>query len=439
MANMSKRYRSDKSGFALITVLLAMALLTGIGAGLTAVGVVEFRTSVNHRSATQALLLADAGAIHAQALLRGALGEYTYTDVLLGPDGAPNTADDGVMMGFGLAASDELPDTGILLTGGRYFVTVENDAVDPSGDPFTDSNERILAVCRGETPDGGRAEVRVMLEAPAFPAIASNGDLALPGNPDIFGPCAGVHANRRLIVSGNPIVDGDATASDTAIVSGEIRDPYGNVLVAGYRPPIEIPEYDPLDYCGDADYVLRDGWVITVGPPRDSAQAGSGPGDLGWEWDSGKNEYKLAGNDAEPGTYCAYGNVHISGNPGETGSPVSMTILALGSVEVSGNPRLQAAHPDNILIMATGDVMINGNPYASGDNYSGMVYAGSQCMINGNPNVGGYLLCYDAPDPPGALNLLDENQVNGNPRFTYDCSGLHRRTIVTSWWEARTQ
>ncbi len=146
MANMSKRYRSDKSGFALITVLLAMALLTGIGAGLTAVGVVEFRTSVNHRSATQALLLADAGAIHAQALLRGALGEYTYTDVLLGPDGAPNTADDGVMMGFGLAVSDELPDTGILLTGGRYFVTVENDAVDPSGDPFTDSNERIHAV-----------------------------------------------------------------------------------------------------------------------------------------------------------------------------------------------------------------------------------------------------------------------------------------------------
>ncbi len=118
---------------------------------------------------------------------------------------------------------------------------------------------------------------------------------------------------------------------------------------------------------------------------------------------------------------------------------MSMTILALGSVEVSGNPRLQAAHPDNILIMATGDVMINGNPYASGDNYSGMVYAGSQCMINGNPNVGGYLLCYDAPDPPGALNLLDENQVNGNPRFTYDCSGLRRRTIVTSWWEARTQ
>ena len=437
---MSKRYRWDESGMALITVLLAIALLTAVGTAVVSAGVVEFRTSLNHRSATQALLLADAGATHGLALLRGALGHYTYTDVLLGADGVPDTDDDGVLMGFGLAASYELPDTGVLLAGGRYFVTVENDAGDSSGDPFSDSNERMVASCRGETADGGRAEVRVMLEALTFPAIASNGDMALPGDPDVLGPCAGVHANGALTVSGNPIVDGDATASDSVIVSGEIRDPSGNVVeAAGDQPPIEIPDYDPIDYCGAADYVLRDGWVITVGPPSDSALAGSGPAALGWDWDPGDNEYQLGGNEAENGTVCAYGNVNISGNPGETGSAVLMTILAQGSVQVSGNPKLKAAHPDAILIMATGDVMINGNPHASGDNYSGMVYAGGQCMVNGNPRIDGYLLCHDAPDPPGALNLLDENQVNGNPSFTYDCSGLRRRTMVTAWWEARAQ
>ena len=71
---MTGRVNRDESGLALIAVLLAMALITVIGAGLTAVGIVELRASINHRSATQALLLADAGATHAQALLRGSGG-----------------------------------------------------------------------------------------------------------------------------------------------------------------------------------------------------------------------------------------------------------------------------------------------------------------------------------------------------------------------------
>ena len=436
---MSNRHRSDESGIALIAVLLAMALLTGIGAGLTAAGVIEFRTSVNHRSATRALLLADAGAVHAQALLRGPLNAYTYTDMLVGADGVPDTDDDGVLAGHGLSGGDALGDTGIYMSGGRYFVTIVNDAADPSGDPFTDGNDRMVAICRGETPDGGRAEIRVMFAAPAFPAIASNGDMALPGNPDILGPCAGTHANGTLTVSGNPIVDGNVTASDTIILSGVIYDAYGNVVEPGYEPPIEIPEYDPLEYCGQAEYVLRDGWVITVGPPRDSVLAGSGPQALGWDWDSGNNEYSLSGNQGEPGTVCAHGNVKISGNPGEDGNPLSITILATGSVQVSGNPKIEAAHPDDIIIMASGDVMISGNPSGITDNYSGLVYAGSQCMVNGNPDVGGHLLCYDASDPVGAMNLVDENKINGNPQFTYDCSGTHRRTLVAAWWENRTQ
>ncbi len=439
MKNEAFLQAKKQSGFAMVTVLVALALVTTIGVALTGMGVVQYRTSVNHRSATRAVLMADAGATHVLALMRGPLAGLEYSQILAGDDGIWDTADDGILTGFGLSAYDEVPDTGMAVAYGRYSVRIVNDPGDPSGDPAVDSNNQMIAICSGQTLDGGVAEIRALLDASAFPAIATNGDLDLPGNPDILGPCAGVHANGSLTVSGNPTVDGDVTATGDVLGSGTITDPDGyEVIPRSDEPPIEVTEYDPMDYCGAADYVLRDGWIITVGPPRDSALAGSGPAALGWDWDPGDNEYQLGGNDAEPGTICAYGNVKISGNPGEKGSPAVMTILAQGSVQVSGNPRLRAAHADDILIMATGDVVISGNPYASGDNYSGMIYAGSQCMLNGNPKLDGNLLCYDAPGPSGALDLIDENKVNGNPTITYDCTGIRKRTSIAAWWETRT-
>ena len=86
-------------------------------------------------------------------------------------------------MGFGLDLADQLPDTGVPLGDGRYFVQVVNDPGDPSGATLTDDNHRFVAICRGETVDGGSAEVRVMLAAPGFPAITSNGPLLVPGTP----------------------------------------------------------------------------------------------------------------------------------------------------------------------------------------------------------------------------------------------------------------
>jgi hypothetical protein len=433
-----RRARESESGIALLTVLLAMALLTVIGAAITSVGIVEFRTSINHRSATRALLLADAGATHALALMRGELSEYTYSDLLLGPDGVADTGDDGELIGYGLGDSDLLPDTGVMLGGGRYFVKLENDTNDPSGDPHSDTNERLVAVCRGETPDGGVAEVRALLAAPTFPAVVVNGDLTLPGNPDVLGPCAGVHTNGRLTVSGTPVVDGEVTWSDTIILGGTIRDAAGDVVVPFWAPPVEVPDYDPLEFCDEADYILHDGWVVTIGPPRDSADA-KGGGVLGWKWNSGGNTYSLTGNKAESGTYCVLGNVEVTGNAGSTSDPLVITILATGSVKVTGNPVLEADHPDGILIVAEGDVEVGGTASGITPAYAGLVYAGSQCQMHGTPGVGGHLLCDDAPDPLGATNIVTENKLNGTPTVSYDCAGARRRTLLASWWEARAR
>jgi len=412
--------RSNESGLALIAVLLAMALLTAIGVALTAVAIVEYRTSVNHRSATRALLLADAGATHALALMRGPLAAYSYTDVLLGADGVADTEDDGLFVGFDLG-DDALPDSGIGLGQGRYFVTVVNDDTDPSGDPHTDANHRFVALCRGETPDGGVAEVRVMLAAPSYPAVAANGDLFVPGTPTITasGPCGGVHANNVITIDGHPTVDGDVTYSEGIVMSGVIYDSYGNEVIPRYEDPIKIDKYEPQDFCADADFRLENKKLISVAPPDTSSIDGEKM--LGWKWEASENAYVLNAKDAVEGTVCADGDIRVNGNLGEAGDPFSITLIATGSIRVGGTP------------VITADAASTTTPY-----YRGLVYAGSQCQVNGNPTVDGHILCYDDEDPTGANNLTDENEINGTPTINYDCNGVRRRTLVSSWWESRT-
>jgi hypothetical protein len=314
---------------------------------------------------------------------------------------------------------DELLDTGALLGDGRYFVILENDPIDPSGDPYVDSNYRLVGTCRGETPDGGVAEVGIVLAAPAFPAVVVNGDLTLPGTPDVLGPCAGVHTNGVLTVSGHPIVDGEVTSAEEVVGSGTIY----NLLA--------------LDYCGQADYVLQDGWAVEV--PSGASTEITGQGFMGWKWQSAQNTYSLAGNKAEPGTFCIIGNAKVTGNAGADGNPLQISIIATGSVDVGGNPKLVADHPDGILILAEGDVQISGNASGSTPAYAGLVYSGSQCQVNGTPDVGGHLLCHDSFDPPGAEDIVGQNKINGTPSVTYDCTGERRRTMIASWWESRAR
>ncbi len=435
MRSMAKE--TPESGFALVSVLVALALLTTIGVAVTGIGTVEYRTSLNHRSATRALLMADAGATHALALMRSQLSGYTYSEILKGSDYTWDTGDDGYLMGYGLDAVDELPDTGIAMDLGRYSVRIINDPGDPSGDPAVDSNFQIIAICSGQTRDGGVAEIRALLTASAFPAVASNGDLVLPGNPLVTGPCASVHANGSMEVSGMPTIDGELTATGIVTVAGTITDSDGyEVTPRSDEPPIEIPDYDPMEYCDDADYRLRNGWLITFGATVDSVLAnGSKP--LGWQWDPAEQTYTLFAKDAVPGTVCADTNIKVNGSLGSPGDPFQISLIASGSIQINGTPVIEADHPDGILVMAGGDVQAGGNAAGGTPFYDGMLYSYSQCQINGNPVINGFILCHNAANPPGTSDLMTENKVNGNPTITNDCSGIRQRTSIAAWWESR--
>lgn len=434
---MRERAGEGESGIALIAVILALVLLSAIGAALAAVGTTEYRAALNHRSATQALLLADAGAAHALALLRGPLEDREFTELLLGQDRVANTADDGILAGHGLADEVALPASGLRLDPGRYYVRLANDPEDPSGSPYSDSNHRLVATCQGETDDQGAAEIRVVIVSLSYPAIATNGDLHVPGNAEVLGQCAGVHSNRELRIGGSPIVDGPVSASDTVVLTGTVRDAEGNVVEPGYQAPIEIPPLDPLQFCDEADYLLVDGDVVTVAS-GDRVPA-SGPGALGWEWNAGKDTYSLDAKGAAPGTVCAMGNVEVNGNLGSNGDPLSITIAATGSVKLGGTPVIRSDHSANVLIVSGGDVQIAGNASGATVNYQGTIYAHGQCQVNGNPLVDGQILCYDAPDKPGNRNIVDGNKINGSARFRYDCSGLRRKAQIDAWWEVRAR
>jgi hypothetical protein len=396
-------------------------------------------SAVNREDAARALNLAEAGVAHTLGLLRTPLEAYSLTSLLQGSDGTPSTGDDGLLTGHGLPIAYEIPAEGVAMEGGTYYVTLIDDATDPDGDPLTDSNSQILARCTGVTDNEGSASIDVVIGIPRFPAMASNGDLLIDGNPEILGPCGGAHANNIVIVNGTPTVETQISASDSVDVSGGINQAGGGVSTPlNHQPPVEIPQLDAMDFCATSDFILRaNGYLVTVGPPRDSTDATSVPVN-GWTRGSDSPvEWNLSGNSTAGGSYCVEGNVVISGNPeGPGGTPLPLSLFADGSVQVSGNPLITAAHPTGAVIIANGDVAISGNPGAGEENYNGLIYSQSQCQLNGNVAVGGQILCKDDPNPPNSSEFVSENGISGNPHIRYNCGGmLIGARQILSWYQ----
>ena len=433
-----KRPRGGRDGIALATALFGLLIVTVLAQGMWTIARLNNFSAVNREDAARALNLAEAGVAHTLGLLRTPLAATSMTHLLLGSDATPGNGDDGILTGYGLPSANMIPYGGIAMEGGTYYVTLIDDPADLDGDPLTDSNSRILARCRGVTDTEGSVSIDVVIGHLQFPAMASNGDLMINGNPSILGPCGGVHANNDVLISGTPTVETQISASDSVEVSGHINQAGGGESTPlSHQPPVEIPDLDAMDYCGAADFILRaNGNFITVGPPMESEDANSDPVN-GWKRVSAAPvEWNLSGNSTLGGSYCVEGNVVISGNPeGPGGTPLPLSLYADGSVQYSGNPMITAADPDGVLIMANGDVSLNGNFQGLSDNYDGFIYAQSQCQINGNPNIEGQVLCKDDPNPPNSHEFVSETGISGNPSIRYGCGGILAGSRILAWYQ----
>jgi hypothetical protein len=440
--HVKQRRSLGRAGIALPAAITALAAVSVLIAGVWVVVDLNAKTSLNRKAAVSALMVAEAGAAHALGLVRGDLRNTTFDRLLKGYDNLALTADDGLFTGYGLASDEQIPTGGRAFGGGRYYVTMVDDPAETDLLPMVDSNNRVMARCRGVMPDGASAEILAVIGQIPFPAIATEGKLKIGGNPIITGVCGGIHANEITEIGGTPQVSGPTSASDTVIGSDCIETPDGSPCQAPlhHQPPIEIPPLTAADVCTDPDFVLRaDGYIEDRRGVTPDVRDGSTT-NWGFKW--GGDKWESDGPSTAPGgVVCADHDVVISKNWGTESSPLSMSIFSTRSVIVSGNPTFTAADPSGAVIVAEGDVQISGNP-SSGthNNYGGMIYAGAQCQINGSPRLYGQLLCKDNDQPSGHkdwVSISDLNaDVSGNPEIIFDCTGsiLSNRKIL-SWMQ----
>jgi hypothetical protein len=417
-----------RRGIALPSAMFALVAASILAAGVFAFADLSAKAQLNQERTTRALQVADAGIAHAVSVLRSApLRSVAYSRLLRGATFLAPSTDDSLLIGWaGLAANDQIPLAGKAFGPHTYWVSVRNDPIE-AGTPFTDVNGRVLVRCWSQTSDGARAEVAAIVGAVPMPGIAADGGLAFAGGPVVGGACGGVHANGDLSAAGGgPTVNGSATAT------GTVTGTYGPAPKVPGVDEVIIPDLNPMAYCGDADYRLGiQGGVPSVQTVATGVWAPVAT--VGWTYTAGSTTWNMAGGAGLPGTYCVTGNASISGG-GAAGAPMSLSVLATGSIALAGNAYLAPDHPEGILLMAAGDVSAGGNP---GSAYSGLVYAGAQCAAAGNATLSGQLLCANGPQPAGATsyNLPNTNTVQGSFTLNFDCgANIFNKRRVLYWY-----
>ena len=419
-----------RRGIALPSAMFALVAASILAGGVIVFSDLSARSTRDQERASRAVHVADAGISHAVSLLRASpLKNYSYTRILRGSDNFIPTADDSLLINYGLAAGDQIPLAGKAFQGHTYFVTVRDDPADTDGNISADMNGRVLVRCRSVTSDGATAEVSAIVGAVPMPGIAADGNLAFSGSGvTISGPCGGAHSNGNLSSSGGgPTIGTQATATGTVTGSWTLSGGAAAPKIGG-EAEVVIPDLNPMDYCPGAEFrLLSTGMVQTIATGVQVPAAAAG-----WTYTAGSATWNLTGGAVLPGTYCATGNVSISGNNGSAGAPLRISILATGSISLSGNPYLAPEHDDGILLMAAGDISVGGNP---GSSYSGLVYAGAQCAASGSATLSGQMLCANGAQPAGATALAATNTVAGSFTLNFDCSGnVFNKRRVLYWY-----
>jgi hypothetical protein len=437
-----------RAGIALASAIFALtvlALLTGVLFTLTDA---QHRASKGRVETAQALQLAEWGAAHAAHVVRDSLSRVSNDRLLRGSDNAAGTADDSLLVGYGLGAALQIPAAGLPVAGGRYTVFVMDDPADADGQPRNDSNGRILLRCTGYGANGARASVDVVLQGNPLPAVAIDGNLLISGNPTIRGGCGDVHANGAMMVTGVPVVGGTVSASGTLYGSTTVADTSGvQRPVQTSQPSVDVPDLDPTALCATAEYVAQaDGFVLRRSDntlhdarvyPKFGFRRTSAAGVIPLRWE-------VSSYGATAGTFCASSavsggvllgtaNVSISSSVGTESAPLAMSVIATGSIEMAGNPYLMPRSSDGLLLVAGGDMVIAGNSSTS-PAYQGTLYARSQCRLAGTPDIRGQLICKNAANPTGSVDLVTTSEITGNATLSLTCgSGYGSRRTGIFW------
>lgn len=304
------------------------------------------------------------------------------------------------------------------------------------GEKIEQVNITMSYATPGGTPSGAletqaavRNRIYMATVCATSPTMIAGGDIEISSKLNLLGCSKSLHVNGDLKVGGDPVVEGSVSVTGSVQNADKLRDTEGNAVeveTGAGEMDIEKITNPTSSHCDDADYHLKSNGKI-----EDLA--------TGTEYDATSSEYrgwKRSGtspviwdysSDAEyPGTYCVEGSVKISGDPGkDEGSAVEMSIIAKGSIEISGKPYMSAADAGGYLLLAGGDLKISGDAMGPLTNFTGDLYAYSQCEISGKPKFNGQLICAENPTPGHAEDHTDagKSKVSGDMTLTYACTG----------------
>jgi hypothetical protein len=446
---------------ALIMVLLSLVIVSALSAAMVASARTEFLIARNHESGAHAQVAAEAGLNHAieitltylsQWQVNGFASRQAAVDALfVGPDGQSGTtasdADNGSLQNIGIVQpparvalsaaaqtayqarvfDEDDPARGVTLSA------ADRTRIGENGNAVTDGNSQVVVRAIGYSRDDTAVTLEATIGLLTLPAIVSDGDLTISGNPDVLGTNGSVHANDDLTISGNPTISEDATASDTYSSSGS---PNIGGSSGGSRPLISVPNVQAIDYKPQADFILKSngtmtnqgGTVLCDASSNNDACANAG---YGWKYE-GSGNWKIDSQDPVNGAYYVEGDARISGNPGTPATPIQISIIAEGNIEISGNPDLRPELPE-IMFVSNKDIKIAGNltmPTA----FEGQILVREQLHLSGNPTLAGQIIVQNVTS---VSSLVTSNEISGNPTIVYNGLVGSNTFAVVAWREVQ--
>ncbi len=429
----------DERGVALVAVLLLLMLMSALAAALAVSGRTDTLVVRNHQTAAQARASAEAGLNHgvqvALAYIRS-----------LPPQDVPNQLDVLLttpgLLAPGLTLGASVSIDGASDRDARYEVFILDDDdpsvagddpdIDEDGDPFIDVNMTLVVRAVGYASNNATVTLEAVIGPVKWPAILTNGDLTISGNPDISGDEGSVHANGDLTIAGSVTVSGYATASGA--YDATKSKPKIDGKSGGGNPVIVVPPISAADYRTTADFILEsDGSITNQGGTLLCAAGDKGcHGGYGWTFKGG-NGWDLDGDSPTAGTYYVEGAASIKGNLAPHGDKApAVTILAEGSIDVAGPNGMDlqpAANAGGIQFVTDRDLRISSNAHLV-PSLGGKMLVHEQLEISGNPDVTGQIIVEDAPSED---NLATANRIAGNPDVEYD-GGLNDNNFVMYGW-----
>ena len=456
----------QQRGVALIVILILTTLITLTAVVFSLGTSTELKIAHNDLLGRQAMAVAEAGINHAIVVIAPSAADDLGLDEELGntPTGGLSTlGTQTAIVENGVSYNYRCVPLAGTSAASTYCVRGYDNFDEKSGAdaPADDIDNAIYLRSRGTAGNALRiVDVMVGISIGPDCAILTQGNLQIPGSPSITGSKGCVHTNKKLEISGNPVIEKGGTASDPPPNGIEIT---GNPTMEGvllntnalkdqyeadhdYQQQKPIPSVRPQNFGPngirlhehvmnhprgfrlDADGNIYVGpgytggtagsaWVCTENPANCTGGRALTSGEKSTlQLDTWKHEDKNWGGNSHndqwisdkdyvvPGVYLIEGSAILSKSWGTTTTPWRATIIAFNSIQMPGKPFI-TPYQQSTAPSGAGYVT-SASPLAQWTLRNILLISGNDIEINGDAASNNF---------SGGMFAHQQIKVNGNP------------------------